>query len=187
MTEWILRDVGHAHGLRYAILRYFNVAGADPSGRTGQLTRNATHLIKVACEAALGLRSVMKVFGDDYATPDGTCIRDYVHVTDLAAAHILALQYLRSNGASTIFNVGYGRGQSVREVLKAVEAAAGCELQTTLTPRRPGDPPALIAKADRIKQVLDWHPSHDDLDKIVRSALAWERMARSPRNFGSVD
>jgi UDP-glucose 4-epimerase len=187
MTEWILRDVGDAHGLRYAILRYFNVAGADPFGRTGQLIRNATHLIKVACEVAVGLRSVMNVFGDDYATPDGTCIRDYVHVTDLAAAHILALQYLRSNGASAIFNVGYGRGHSVREVLKAVEAAAGCELQTILTPRRAGDPPALIAKADRIKQILDWHPSHDDLDKIVRSALAWERMARSPRNLGSVD
>ena len=181
MTEWILRDVGDAHGLRYVILRYFNVAGADPQGRTGQSTPNATHLIKVACEVALGRRSVMSVFGDDYDTPDGTCIRDYIHVTDLAAAHILALQYLRSNDASTILNCGYGRGHSVREVLRAVEAAAGCKLRTVVSPRRPGDPPALIAKADRIRQILDWRPSYDDLDFIVRSALAWERMARSPQ------
>ena len=122
---------------------------------------------------------MISVFGDDYDTSDGTCIRDYVHVTDLAAAHILALQYLRSNGAGTIFNCGYGRGYSVREVLKAVEAAADCELHTIVSPRRPGDPPALIAKADRIKQILDWRPSYDDLDSIVRSALAWERIASS--------
>jgi UDP-glucose 4-epimerase len=179
MTEWILRDAGDVHGLRYAILRYFNVAGADPRGRTGQTTPNATHLIKVACEVALGRRPTISVFGDDYDTSDGTCIRDYIHVTDLAAAHILALQYLRSNGAGTIFNCGYGRGYSVREVLKAVEVAADCKLHTIVSPRRLGDPPALIAKVDRIKQILDWRPSYDDLDLIVRSALAWERIASS--------
>jgi UDP-glucose 4-epimerase len=180
MTEWILRDAGAAHGLRYAILRYFNVAGADPRGRTGQLTESATHLIKIACEVALQRRPVMNVFGEDYDTCDGTCVRDYIHVTDLAAAHILALQYLRSNAGGTIFNCGYGRGYSVREVLRAVEVAAGCKLHTTIGPRRPGDPPALIAKADRIMQILNWRPSYDDLDVIVRSALAWERIASCP-------
>ncbi len=179
MTEWMLRDAGRAYRLRYAILRYFNVAGADPRGRAGQCTPTATHLMKVACEVALGRRPVMSVFGDDYDTSDGTCIRDYIHVADLAAAHILALKYLRSNGAATIFNCGYGRGYSVREVLKAVEAAAGCRLHTIVRPRRAGDPPALIAKADRIKKILDWRPSYDDLDEVVRSALAWERIAKS--------
>jgi UDP-glucose 4-epimerase len=178
MTEWMLRDAGTAHGLRYAILRYFNVAGADPRGRTGQLTANATHLIKVACEVALGRRPVMSVFGDDYDTFDGTCIRDYIHVADLAAAHVLALQHLGSGGAAgTVVNCGYGHGHSVREVLKAVETAAGCRLRTIISPRRPGDPPALIAKADRIRQTFNWRPAYDDLDLIVHSALAWERVA----------
>jgi UDP-glucose 4-epimerase len=179
MTEWMLRDAGRAYGLRYAILRYFNVAGADPRGRAGQCTPAATHLMKVACEVALGRRPAMSVFGDDYDTSDGTCVRDYIHVTDLADAHILALKYLRSNGPASIFNCGYGRGYSVREVLKAVEAAAGCRLQTIVRPRRVGDPPALIAKADRIRKILDWRPSYDDLDQVVRSALAWERIAKS--------
>jgi UDP-glucose 4-epimerase len=176
MTEWMLRDASDAYRLRYAILRYFNVAGADPSGRSGQSAINATHLIKVACEVALGRRSVMRVFGDDYDTPDGTCIRDYIHVADLATAHVLALRYLRSNGGGTILNCGYGRGYSVREVLTAVEAAAGRKLQTVVGPRRSGDPPVLIAKSARIKRILNWHPSYDDLDVIVASALAWERM-----------
>ena len=185
MTEWMLRDVGHAHGLRHVILRYFNVAGADSFGRTGQSTPNATHLIKVACEVALGQRSVMSVFGDDYDTPDGTCIRDYIHVTDLAAAHILALKYLRSGGASTVFNCGYGRGYSVREVLSAVEAAVGGNLRTIVAPRRPGDSPALMSNADRIKQILNWRPVHDDLGSIVCSALAWEQVAAARLSQGN--
>ncbi|MFN0191980.1 MAG: UDP-glucose 4-epimerase GalE [Aestuariivirga sp.] len=181
MTEWILRDVGAVHALNYVSLRYFNVAGADPLSRTGQSTPNATHLIKVACEVAIGLRPAMSIYGVDYNTPDGTCIRDYIHVTDLATAHVLALQYLRAGGASTILNCGYGRGYSVREVLSAVAAVAGSELATIVGPRRPGDPPELVANVNRIKHVLGWCPRYDALDVIVQSSLDWERRARLVR------
>jgi len=179
MTEWMLRDAAHAHDLRYVALRYFNVAGADPLGRAGQSTPAATHLIKVACEAALGRRPVVRIFGEDYPTEDGTGVRDYIHVTDLAEAHVLALEYLLAGGASQVLNCGYGHGYSVRAVLRAVEAAAGAPLPVESSPRRAGDPPALIAGAARIRAVLNWQPRLDDLDAIVASALAWERARAS--------
>ncbi|MCK6370511.1 MAG: UDP-glucose 4-epimerase GalE [Gammaproteobacteria bacterium] len=175
MTEWMLRDLAAANPLRYATLRYFNVAGCDPGGRIGQSTRNATLLTKVACEAAVGKRSHVSIFGTDYPTPDGTGIRDYIHVEDLATAHVKALHYLRSGGASVTLNCGYGHGYSVREVLAAVERAAGKALATRDETRRPGDPPVLIAVAERIRAVLDWIPQYDDIDRIVASSLAWER------------
>jgi UDP-glucose 4-epimerase len=175
MSEWMLRDTHAAHGLQYAALRYFNVAGADPEGRTGQSTPRATHLIKVACETALGQRSHLEVFGTDYPTPDGTCIRDYIHVSDLVAAHLDALRYLRNGGESGIFNCGYGRGYSVLEVAHAVERAAGRKLDLRLTDRRAGDPAAIVAEAQRARSVLGWKPRHDNLDGIVASALAWEQ------------
>ena len=175
MTEWMLRDAGAAHPLRHVALRYFNVAGADPAGRAGQSTPAATHLIKVACQAALGLRPEIIVYGDDYPTPDGTCLRDYIHVSDLADAHVRALHHLRSGGESLTLNCGYGHGYSVLEVLRAVERAADHALPWRMGPRRPGDPAALVAVADRCRTVLGWSPQHDDLDGIVRSALAWER------------
>ncbi len=175
MTEWMLEDVSKAHPLNYVALRYFNVAGADPQGRTGQSTPEATHLIKVACQTALGQREKMFVFGTDYDTPDGTCIRDYIHVTDLIAAHVDALDYLRQGGESAIFNCGYGRGFSVLEVIDAVKRVAGHDFPVELTGRRAGDPPALVAGADRVREVLGWKPGHDDLNEIVASAYAWER------------
>jgi UDP-glucose 4-epimerase len=175
MTEWMLRDAARAHEMSYMALRYFNVAGADPKGRTGQSTHRATHLIKVACQTALGMRHHMEVYGRDYDTPDGTCLRDYIHVTDLARAHLQGLSHLRAGGDSGIFNCGYGHGNSVLEVIAAVERAAGHEIEVRDASRRPGDPAALVASADRIRQLLDWYPSHDDLDEIVGSALAWER------------
>ena len=175
----MLRDAGIAHGLRYGILRYFNVAGADPDGRAGQSTPAATHLVKVAAQVALGLRPKLEIYGEDYDTPDGTCIRDYIHVSDLAAAHVLALARLETGGASFIFNCGYGRGASVREVIEAIERAAGCALPVVSAPRRAGDPPSLVARADRIRDALGWRPAHDDLDLIARTALAWERKLRS--------
>ncbi len=175
MTEWMLEDVSKAHPLNYVALRYFNVAGADPQGRTGQSTPEATHLIKVACQTALGQREKMFVFGTDYDTPDGTCIRDYIHVTDLIAAHVDALDYLRQGGESAIFNCGYGRGFSVLEVIDAVKQVAGHDFPVELTGRRAGDPPALVAGADRVREVLGWKPGHDDLNEIVASAYAWER------------
>lgn len=175
MTEWMLRDAAAAHGLRYAALRYFNVAGADPLGRSGQCSRVATHLIKIAGEAVVGKRAEIALFGDDYDTPDGTCIRDYIHVADLADAHVRALDYLEAGGASLIANCGYGRGHSVRAVLDAVARAAGMDLPVRIAPRRAGDPPALVAGAERIRAVLGWKPAYDDLDLIVRHALAWER------------
>jgi UDP-glucose 4-epimerase len=174
MSEWMLRDTHAAHGLQFAALRYFNVAGADPKGRTGQSTPRATHLIKVACQTALGQRDHLDVFGTDYPTPDGTCIRDYIHVSDLAAAHLDALRHLRAGGESGIFNCGYGRGFSVLEVARAVERASGRKLDLRLTERRAGDPAAIVAGADRARSVLGWKPKHDDLDGIVASALAWE-------------
>ena len=175
MTEWMLRDANAAHGMQYIALRYFNVAGADPLGRTGQSTPRATHLIKVACQTALGQRSHMEVFGTDYGTPDGTCLRDYIHVSDLIAAHADALAYLRKGGASGIFNCGYGRGYSVLEVIKAVERVNGAPITVKLAPRRDGDPVAIVAGAKQVREVLGWTPKHEDLDIIVASAMDWER------------
>jgi UDP-glucose 4-epimerase len=175
MTEWMLRDLSAATALRHVTLRYFNVAGAHPGGAIGQSTRNATLLTKVACEAAVGKRPFVSVFGTDYDTPDGTGVRDYIHVEDLATAHIRALAYLRQGGASTTLNCGYGHGYSVRELLGAVEKASGRKLTVREEPRRPGDPPVLVAVADRVQSTLAWRPAYDDLDAIVRSALAWEQ------------
>lgn len=175
MSEWMLRDLGAATDLRYVALRYFNVAGSDPRGRIGQSTRKATLLVKVACEAAVGRRPHVSIFGTDYATPDGTGVRDYIHVEDLATAHLAALDYLRAGGNSETLNCGYGHGFSVREVLAGVERVAGKSLAIREEPRRAGDPPMLIARADRIRSVLGWKPALDDLDEIVRTSLAWER------------
>jgi len=175
MSEWMLRDLAAAHGLRYVILRYFNVAGADPAGQLGQSTPEATHLIKVACETAIGRRDHIDIFGTDYPTPDGTCIRDYIHVDDLAAAHLRALDYLTAGGQATTLNCGYGHGYSVREVLDAVQRAAGNRLNIRESARRPGDPPALTADSRAIRATLDWSPRHDDLDHIVHTALQWEK------------
>jgi UDP-glucose 4-epimerase len=179
MTEMILRDVSAAHDFRYVALRYFNVAGADALGRAGQSGTKATHLIKLACQSAVGSRPQITIYGDDYPTPDGTCVRDYIHVTDLADAHVSALRYLQNGGTSIALNCGYGRGYSVREALQAVEAAAGRPLRVVVGPRRPGDPPALVAAADRIMRTLAWKPRHSGLETIVRSALAWERQSLS--------
>jgi UDP-glucose 4-epimerase len=175
MSERMLMDLGAASELRYVSLRYFNVAGADPERRMGQATPDATHLIKVACQAALGQRDGITVFGTDYDTPDGTCIRDYIHVEDLAAAHVRALDYLQGGGTSQVLNCGYGRGYSVLEVLDAVKRASGVDFPVHLGARREGDPPALTADATRIRQILDWQPRYDNLDLIVQHALAWER------------
>jgi len=181
MSEQMLADVAAVTPLRYVALRYFNVAGADPSGRIGQSTPEATHLIKVACEHAVGRRPGIAIFGTDYDTPDGTCVRDYIHVEDLAAAHLQALDYLRSGGDSTILNCGYGRGYSVREVLAEVARSAGMKLTVTESGRRAGDPPQLIAAARRIRQTLGWTPRYEDLPGIVATALAWEkRLLRQP-------
>src|SRR5215207_7611451 len=174
MTEWMLRDSAKAHGLRYAALRYFNVAGADGKGRTGQSTPRATHLIKVACQTLLGQREQMEIFGRDYGTPDGTCIRDYIHVSDLIGAHFDALQYLRQGGESGVFNCGYGRGYSVLQVIEAVEKAGGRKLAVIDAPRRAGDPPVIVAEAERARAILGWRPARDNLDEIVSSALRWE-------------
>jgi UDP-glucose 4-epimerase len=175
MTEIILRDTGTVHGLRYVILRYFNVAGADPLGRTGQSTRGATHLIKVAVETALGLRPKLQVFGSDYPTPDGTCIRDYIHVSDLVAAHCDALTYLREDGASTTLNCGYGCGFSVLEVIEAVKRISGVDFKVEFIGRRQGDPVHVVASCDRARATLKRPPSFNDLQTIVSHALAWER------------
>jgi UDP-glucose 4-epimerase len=175
MSEWMLRDLSAAGDLRYVSLRYFNVAGSDPRGRIGQSTRNATLLIKVACEAAVGKRASVTIFGTDYPTPDGTGIRDYIHVDDLADAHIKALDYLEQGGASSILNCGYGHGYSVREVLSVVERVSGQALNILEHDRRPGDPPILIAAADRIQKVLGWIPRYDDLGLIVKTSLDWEK------------
>lgn len=181
MSEWMLRDVAAASSLRYVTLRYFNVAGSDLKGRIGQATRGATLLMKVACEAAVGARSHVSVFGTDYPTPDGTGVRDYIHVEDVATAHVAALHHLRSGGPSTVLNAGYGHGYSVRQVLASVERVSGKALTIREEPRRPGDPPSLVARAERIRSELGWQPQLDDLDTIVRSALEWEkRMLRDP-------
>lgn len=178
MSETMLADLAAAGPLRHVTLRYFNVAGCDPQGRIGQNTPNATLLVKVACEHAAGKRPSLAVFGTDYDTPDGTCIRDYIHVEDLAAAHVQALDYLRNGGDSVTLNCGYGHGYSVREVIDAVRRVSGLQLTIVDQPRRAGDPPQLIARSARLKALLGWHPRFDDLDAIVASTLAWEQ--RSP-------
>lgn len=181
MSEWMLRDVSAASPLKHVALRYFNVAGSDSQGRVGQATPKATLLIKVACEHVMGKRPQVAIYGTDYATADGTGVRDYIHVEDLATAHLDALDYLRGGGASTVLNVGYGHGYSVREVLQSVERVSGQRLNIREEPRRPGDPPALVARAERIRRELGWKPRLDDLDTIVRTALAWEeRLQREP-------
>jgi UDP-glucose 4-epimerase len=184
MSEAMLRDVSKAHGLQYAVLRYFNVAGADPRGRTGMSTPNATLLIKVAVETVMGKRPFMKVFGTDYPTRDGTCIRDYIHVSDLARAHSDALRHLRAGGESGTFNCGYGRGFSVLEVIDTVRQVAGKDFDVRITERRPGDPAQIVANADRIRHVMGWKPVRDDLKMIVSDALAWEEHL-SRRNTAS--
>ncbi|BAV98007.1 UDP-glucose 4-epimerase GalE [Lysobacter enzymogenes] len=175
MSEWMLRDLAAATGLRYAVLRYFNVAGSDLRGRIGHSTRNATLLIKAACEVATGKRESIAVYGTDFATPDGTGVRDYIHVDDLARAHADALDYLRRGGEPVVLNCGYGRGASVREVLRALERVHGAPIPVVEHPRRVGDPPSLIADAYRIRELLGWAPRCDDIDLIVASSLAWER------------
>jgi UDP-glucose 4-epimerase len=182
MTEIMLRDAGAAHGLAHVILRYFNVAGADPQGRTGQSTKGATHLIKVAVETALGRRPKMDVFGTDYETPDGTCIRDYIHVSDLVRAHSDALAYLRGGGASVTLNCGYGRGFSVLEVIDTVKRVSGVDFKVDVAERRPGDSAQIVAASDRIRAQLAWQPRFDDLPTIVAHALAWERKLTTTRN-----
>ncbi len=175
MTEWMLEDTALAHNLKYGILRYFNVAGADPKGRTGQSSPRATHLIKRASQVALGRQSHLDIFGTDYPTADGTGVRDYIHVTDLIAAHLLVLEALRSGAQSGDYNCGYGRGLSVREIATAMERVTGRTLPVREGPRRPGDPPSLIADSTKLRERLGWHPEHDDIDEIIGSALAWER------------
>ena len=175
MTEQMLRDVGAASDLRYASLRYFNACGCDPALRTGQATANATHLIKIAVETALGKRPAMDVFGTDYRTPDGTCIRDYVHVSDLVVAHAKALRYLRDGGASQILNCGYGKGHSVLQVIETVKRVTGSNFKVNRAPRRPGDRPISIAASDRIRSLLAWQPQYDNLETIVAHMVAWER------------
>ncbi|HBA89969.1 MAG TPA: UDP-glucose 4-epimerase GalE [Geobacter sp.] len=175
MSEWMLRDTAFAHGLSYVALRYFNVAGADPQARMGQRTPEATHLIKVSCQAALGTRDGVSIFGTDYDTPDGTGIRDYIHIEDLAAAHLYALKYLEGGGASTTINVGYGQGESVREVIQVVKEVSGVDFRVIEGPRRPGDPANLVAVADRIRNVLGWSPRYADLHTIVADAWRWEK------------
>ncbi len=175
MTEWMLQDTAKAHDFQYVALRYFNVAGADPQGRTGQSTPRATHLIKRAAQVALGRVSHLDIFGTDYPTPDGTGVRDYIHVSDLIGAHLLALDALRNNLKADVFNCGYGRGMSVREIIAAMERAAGTKLTAREAPRRAGDPPMLVADSTKLKKTLNWTPNHADIDTIVRSALEWER------------
>ena len=174
MSEWMLADAAKAHGFTTVVLRYFNVAGADPRGRTGQSTPNATHLIKVATQAALGQRTHLDVYGTDYPTRDGSCLRDYIQVSDLADAHVVALNHLRSGGDSLTLNCGYGRGYSVLEVIEVVKRISGRDFEVRLSPRRPGDPAQIVAGADRIRSELGWTPKYDDLDAIVAQALAWE-------------
>lgn len=175
MTEWMLEDVSRATSLRHMVLRYFNVAGADGQGRTGQSTPKATHLIKRAAQVVLGRVPQLDIFGTDYPTPDGTGVRDYIHVTDLAEAHLLALDALKGGAGSNTYNVGYGRGLSVRQVINGVEKVTGQTLPARESPRRAGDPPTLISDPTRLKTDLGWTPRHEDLDEIIRSAIAWER------------
>ncbi|WP_102867713.1 UDP-glucose 4-epimerase GalE [Pseudovibrio exalbescens] len=175
MTELMLNDVAAAHDFRYTALRYFNVAGADPKGRTGQSTKNATHLIKVACEAALGKRGHLGVFGTDFDTPDGTGVRDYIHVSDLVSAHYLALNRLREDGTSVVMNCGYGEGYSVRQVIEAVKAVSKVDFEVREEPRRAGDSPKVVAQNAKILTEIDWKPQYNQLDLIVEHALNWEK------------
>lgn len=175
MTELALRDVAAVTGLRYVALRYFNVAGADPQTRIGQRYKEATHLITLALRTALGLREALQIFGTDYATPDGTCIRDYIHVDDLINAHLDALAFLSDGGPSRVFNCGYGRGYSVREVVEMAKKVTGIAFPVREAERRAGDPPALVADSTRIRSELGWRPSGDDLEFIIRSAWEWEQ------------
>jgi UDP-glucose 4-epimerase len=184
MAERMLQDIAAASGLRYAILRYFNVAGADPEARIGQATPAASQLIKVACETALGQRPSMQIHGTDYPTADGTCVRDYIHVDDLARAHLAALDYLERGGAPTILNCGYGRGHSVREVVETARRVTGIDFPVEEGPRRPGDPAALVASNRKACEVLGWKPRHDDLEFIVRTAWNWEQRLQT---FGGPD
>jgi len=178
-VEWILRDVSRSCEFRYAALRYFNVAGADPAGRIGQSTRAATHLIKIASQAAAGVRASVTIHGADYATADGTCVRDYIHVADLASAHVRVLARLLDGGPCTTLNCGYGRGYSVREVIDKVREVSGRDFEVAVGPRRAGDPDVLVADGSRIRQETGWQPRFDDLEVIVRTALAWERRLAS--------
>jgi UDP-glucose 4-epimerase len=181
MSEWMLRDLCSATPMRHVVLRYFNVAGSDPQGRIGQSTRAATLLVKAAVEAAVGKRPYLSIFGTDYPTPDGTGVRDYIHVEDLATAHLNSLDYLRAGGKSLVANVGYGHGYSVREVLSSVEKIAGIKLDIREEPRRAGDPPSLVARCDKVRDLLKWQPKLDDIDTIVRTSLDWEkRLQREP-------
>jgi len=175
MSEYMLRDLSAATDLKHVILRYFNVAGSDPDGRIGQSTKEATLLIKVAAEVALGKRDSLKVFGTDFPTPDGTGVRDYIHVTDLASAHLASLDYLRDGGESTLMNCGYGRGFSVREVIDSINRVHGSPIPVIEEPRRAGDPPALTANVAKIHSTLEWKPEYDDLDTIVKTSLEWEK------------
>ena len=175
MGETILRDAAANSEFAYVAFRFFNVAGADTHGRAGESTVDAWHLIKIACQAATGKRDGMTINGDDFATPDGTCVRDYVHVDDIARAHIDALEYLAAGGGSDVLNVGYGHGTSVRQIVNAVKNISGVDFPVAIGKPRLGDPPSLVAQSDRIRSVLDWKPQHNDLEEIVRTALAWER------------
>ena len=175
MVEWMLEDASRAYDFRYVALRYFNVAGADPQGRLGQSTPKATHLIKRGVQTALGLYPNMEIFGQDYPTRDGTCVRDYIQVTDLIDAHLAALAYLRNGGASMVCNCGYGHGQTVKEVVDVVKKVSGVDFKVLMSPRRSGDPASIVARSDRAKSLLAWKPVRDNLDDIVRQALDWER------------
>ena len=175
MVEWMLEDTSRAYDFRYVALRYFNVAGADPKGRLGQSTPNATHLIKRGVQTALGIHPKIEIFGEDYPTRDGTCVRDYIQVTDLIDAHLSALAYLRAGGSNVVCNCGYGHGETVREVIEVVKRVSGIDFPVVVSGRRAGDPAAIVAKAERAKAVLGWKPTRDNLDAIVRQALDWER------------
>ena len=175
MVEQILSDYSHAYNLQYASLRYFNAAGADPDGEIGELHQPESHLIPLILDVALGKRDDIKIFGTDYPTPDGTCIRDYIHVMDLADAHIKALEYLRDGGMSDVFNLGNGKGFSVREVIDAAEKVTGKKIKATETGRRPGDPPVLVGSALKAREVLDWQPRYGDLSLIIDTAYRWQQ------------
>jgi UDP-glucose 4-epimerase len=184
MSEWMIRDSAAAHGFKYAALRYFNVAGADPLARMGQRTPDATHLIKVCCQAALGMRPTVAIFGTDYGTPDGTGIRDYIHVEDLASAHLAALVHLEKGGSSVTVNVGYGAGSSVREVIALVKQVSGTDFLVTEEPRRPGDPAMLVAGVEKIKNLLGWQPQFNNLETIIADAWQWESKLAGKSNNG---
>lgn len=184
MIEEILTDTATAHDFRYVALRYFNVAGADPAGRIGHSSPDATHLFKVTCQTALGLRSHLDVYGDDYPTPDGTCIRDFIHVSDLADAHLLVLAHLKAGGSSDVFNCGYGKGYSVTEVIRAFESETGQSIPVKVTGRRPGDVVAVVADSTKLRRTLNWQPRYDDLGIIVKTALAWEKKQLQPKQAG---